>query len=213
MVLVASFPPKLREAYQGLAPLLGHSNTELMKRVSLLSFSQRPTRTHSFPPSPQPCATQDVPCLKVYLKQINAFLQKVIRIGFSCQWSEFNKFVELCDRIAKVIDAKGGTLSPKKQKKREETGFMGMGNGTELAMGTTWFAMKGEHWEEAWDDTADTEYLQRMYRNAAPPNNFGWDDGGASGSEVQSQETDALDYSLSYPRARTLDYCTIPDTY
>ncbi|KAI0274552.1 hypothetical protein BGY98DRAFT_53237 [Russula aff. rugulosa BPL654] len=103
MVLVASFPPKLHEAYQGLAPLLGHSNTELMRR--------------------------DVPCLKVYLKQINAFLQKVIRIGFSCQWSEFNKFVELCDRIAKVIDAKGGTLSPKKQKKREETGLWGWGMG------------------------------------------------------------------------------------
>jgi hypothetical protein len=51
MALVAHFPPKLYQAYQGLAPILRYSNAELMKRVSLPSFSQRPTRPHSFPPS------------------------------------------------------------------------------------------------------------------------------------------------------------------
>jgi hypothetical protein len=118
--------------------------------------------------------------------------------------------MKLCERISKVMDAKRATLPPNMQK-QEEFNFKGMGNGLEFAVGSTWVAMKGEHWQEAWPDKADTGYIQRMYRNAAPPNNFGWDDAGAGGSEVP--ETDALGYSLSYPRAKTLDYCTIPDTY
>ena len=54
MALAASFPPKIYEAYQGLAPMLRYSDRDLMKRVSLPSFSQRPTRPHSFPPSLTP---------------------------------------------------------------------------------------------------------------------------------------------------------------
>ena len=90
---------------------------------------------------------------------------------------------------------------------------MGMGKGLEFAVGPNWVAMKGEHWQETWEDTADTEYLRGMYMNATPPSNFSWDDVRAGRSDVQSHETDALDYSLSYPQAKTLDYCTIPDTY
>lgn len=214
MALVASFPPKLYETYDRLAPILRHSDAELMKRVSLLPCSsQRPTRPHSFPRSLQPCAAQNIPYLQAYLKEINAFLRSVIAVGFSCQWPEFNKFMELCQRIAKVIDAKSATLPPKMQIKHEEIGFMGMGNGLEFAVGSDWVAMSGEHWQEAWKDTADPEYLRRMYRNAAPPSNISWNDVGAGGSEVQSEETDALGYTLSYPQARSLDYCTIPDTY
>lgn len=134
-------------------------------------------------------------------------------VGFSHDWTEFDKFVELRNRIARAIEAKGPALSPKKQKKREETGFMGMQNGQEFAVGPTWIAAKGEYWQKNWDDPADTEYIQRMYRNAAPPSNFGWNDVGAGGSVARSKETDALDYSLSYPQAKSLDYCTIPDTY
>jgi hypothetical protein len=47
---VSFFPPKIYETYERLAPLLRHSNAELVRRVSLLSFSQRPT--HSFVPTP-----------------------------------------------------------------------------------------------------------------------------------------------------------------
>jgi hypothetical protein len=55
MALPANFPPKLYETYQGLAPILRYSDAEFMKRVSLLSFSQRPTRPHSpFTPSLTP---------------------------------------------------------------------------------------------------------------------------------------------------------------
>jgi len=43
MAMVANFPPKVRQAYQRLAPILGYTDAELMKYVSLLSFSQRPT--------------------------------------------------------------------------------------------------------------------------------------------------------------------------
>ena len=212
MALVAGFPVKLYKAYEGLAPILGYSDAELMKRVSFLSLFQRRTHPHSFPRSPQPRATQDVPRLRAYLKEINAFLRNVVFAGYSCQWPEFNNFLGLCQRIAKVIDGKRASR-PQKMEKNEEVDFGGMGNGLEFALGENWVAMKAEHWQEAWKDTADPEYLRGMYKNAAGPSNFNWDDAGAGGSGVQSEETDALDYSLSYPQARTLDYCTIPDTY
>jgi hypothetical protein len=215
MALGASFPPPIYAAYLGLAPMLRYSDKDLMNRVSLLSFfpttnppSFVPTLTHSL----QPCATQDLPTLNGYLKELNPFLRSIVGIGRSTVWPEFNNFVELCSRIANVIDAKKATL-PKRKQKQEETDFVGMENGLDFALGPTCVAMKGEHWQEAWreQEKEDTDFIQRMYRNAMPANNFGWDDVGASGSEVQ--ETNVLDYSLSYPPARTLDYCTIPDTY
>lgn len=185
MALVAHFPPKLYQAYQGLAPILRYSDAELMKR--------------------------DIPILDAYLNQLNPFLRGVVSTGYSCQWSEFEKFTELCNRIAKVVDAKRAALSPKMQQ-GGEIDFVRMRNGFDFAAGSTWVAMKGEHSQEAWKDTADPEYLRGLYRDAAPPNNFGWNDVGAGSSGVQPV-TNALDYSLSYPPARTLDYCTIPNTY
>jgi len=131
----------------------------------------------------------------------------VIGIGRSLQWPEFDNFVELIRRIERVIDVKRTTLPPG-MVKQEAVEFNGMGNNLEFAVGQKWVQVKGEHLQEPWRDQAD---IQQMYRNAAPPSNFGWDDTGAGGSQVE--ETDALGYSLSYPRARTLDYCTIPDTY
>ena len=119
--------------------------------------------------------------------------------------------MELCHRIANVIDAKKATLPRKMQKQEDE--FVGMGNGLEFVLEPTYVAMKAEHWQEAWkeQEKADTDFIRRMYVNAAPPNHFDWDDSGASRSEIQ--ETDVLNYSLSYPQSRTLDHCTIPDTY
>lgn len=90
---------------------------------------------------------------------------------------------------------------------------MGMENGPEFTLGPTSVPMKADHWQETWRDTADTVYVRGLYENAQPHSNFSLNDVGASGSEVQTKETDVLGYSLSYPRARTLDYCTIPDTY
>ncbi len=90
-----------------------------------------------------------------------------------------------------------------------------MGNGLEFELGPDWVAMKGEHLQEAWNDTTDPGYLRSLYTNAAAPSTFSWDDVGASGSGSESQikETDVLDYSLSYPPARSLDYCQISDPY
>jgi hypothetical protein len=117
---------------------------------------------------------------------MKAFTQTLVSVfGHSCQWPEEKKFLELRERIAKVVDAKKAALPPK------------------MPPG-----------EESWTDIADRKYIQDLYRNAAPPSNFSWDDVGAGGSDVQSQET-PLDYSLgySYPQPRSIDYCTILDTY
>jgi hypothetical protein len=54
VVSAAKFPPKLYKAYEVLAALLPYSDAKLMEHVSLLSFSQRPTRPHSFPLSLTP---------------------------------------------------------------------------------------------------------------------------------------------------------------
>lgn len=90
---------------------------------------------------------------------------------------------------------------------------MGMGNGPESTFGPTSVPIKADHWQETWRDTADTVYVRGLYENAQLPSDFSMNDVGAGGSEVQTKETDVVDYSLSYPRARTLDYCTIPDAY
>jgi len=184
--LAANFPPKLFEAYQGLAPILRYSDSELMKR--------------------------DIRGLKDYHNQLNAFVLKVIAVGYSCQWSEFNNFIGLRDRIAKVIEAKKATL-PQKMQKHIGNEFVGMRNGLEFDCGPNMVAMKAEQWQEALKDPADSGYIRDMYKNASAPSNFGWYDVGAGGSEVRTKETDVLDYSLTYPQAKTLDYCTIPDTY
>lgn len=76
--------------------------------------------------------------------------------------------------------------------------------------------MKGGQWQEAWGEQADTGYIQGLYKNAAPPSNFGWNDVGAGGSEVQSAESNALlDESLSYPYHpnKSVDYWTISDSH
>jgi hypothetical protein len=147
--------------------------------------------------------------------ELKPFLRSVNAVGYSRQWSEFNNFAALGKRIKQVIEAKNPTLSPKKQKKHKETGFKGTGNGPEFELGPDWVAMKGEHWQESWRDTADPGYLRSMYTNAGDPSTFSLDDVGASGSGSDSQikETDVLDYSLSYPPARSLDYCLIPEPY
>ena len=58
MALVANFPTKLYGAYERVAPILGQSNAELMKRVSLLFFFPT-TNPHSFVPNftPTTCYT------------------------------------------------------------------------------------------------------------------------------------------------------------
>jgi hypothetical protein len=111
--------------------------------------------------------------------------------------------MQLCKRIAEVIKAMSATPPP------------GMGDGLQFAVGPTHVAMKAEHWQEAWGEQADTGYIQGLYKNAAPPSNFGWDDVGAGGSGVQSEETNLLNESLSYPYPpnTSVDYWTIPDSY
>jgi len=59
-------PPR---SLSGLAPILRYSDAGLMKLVRSLSFSQRPTRAYSQPPSPQPRAPQDISVLNAYLKR------------------------------------------------------------------------------------------------------------------------------------------------
>lgn len=78
--LAANFPPKVYETYQGLAPLLRHSDADFMKRVSLLFFSQRRTRPHLFPPSPTPTTRH------TGHSQFNQLLQRVKRVPAENRW-------------------------------------------------------------------------------------------------------------------------------
>lgn len=212
MALVAlTFPPKLSAVYEELVPMLDYSRPELMKTVSLLSVffpMTNPHSSHSFPTptlSPnKPRATQDIPRLNSYLKDLNTFLIDVIHNGLSQEWPEFNAFVQLCHRINEVIHAKKAKMSPQKRKQYEEVGCMG--NGLEFSLDSKSVSMKGKHWQRVWRDTENAETVNRR------PTNFGWNDAGASGSRVSPPDTtNALDFP--YPRARTLDYCTIPNTY
>ena len=189
MVTVPMLPKRLAIDYQVLAPIVDYSDAKLMEHVSVtLLFPTTNSPSHSFPllTHIRLCATQDIAGLNMYVTNIKAFTRNIVSFfGHSCQWPEEKKFVRLCERIVKVIDAKKAALPPK------------MPSG-----------------EESWTDVADRKYLQDLYRNAAPASNFGWDDVGAGGSDVQSQET-PLDYSFGYPypELRSIDYCTIPDKY
>ena len=136
---------------------------------------------------------------------------KAVRIRYSCQWAELNNFADLRERIKRVINTKNATLPSKpKMQKHEKTELKG--NVLESGVGPKWIPDKPEYWPEALKGIANTEYIRRTY-DAAVSEDFDWDGVGAGGSEVQSKETDVLDYSLSYPQARSLDYCTIPDNY
>lgn len=81
MAMAASFPPKIYETYQGLAPLLRYYDADFMKRVSLLSFSQRRTRPHLFPPSPTPTTRHTGHSL------FNRLSQRVKRVPAENHWN------------------------------------------------------------------------------------------------------------------------------
>jgi len=124
----------------------------------------------------------------------------------------FNTFHKLCQRVTILMDAKRTGVHPKKMEREEVIDYNGMGNGPDFALGENWVAMKGEYWQEAWKDTADTGYLQQMYRNAAAPSVFSWEDVGAGGSEVPSKDNPECARPVQYTMS-SLDYCVFPDTH
>jgi hypothetical protein len=127
-----------------------------------------------------------------------ALLRGAILAGYSCQWTEFDKFLELCHRISGVVADKTAAAPPKTQEYGAEIDFQGI-PGLEFAAGSSWVAMSGEEWQKTYkDNVADTNYLRGLYTNAMAPNVFGWDDFGAGASEIQSEETKVLDYTV-YP--------------
>jgi len=185
MAMAARFPKELHRAYLGLDRILSYTDDDLMMH--------------------------DIYGLNGYIKDITALLRGVMGLGCSGQWPHYNYFAKICLRIKEIMDAKRAAL-PLKMQKEVELGLERMGNYNPFPLGPDLVAMKGEQWQETWKDS-DSGYIQSMYRNAAHASNFSLDDVGASGSEEKLAESSALDYSLSYPRARTLDYHTIPDTY
>jgi hypothetical protein len=121
-------------------------------------------------------------------------------------WPEFNRFLELCEGISKVINAKERSVAQRTMR-QGEIDFKGV-PGLEFAAGSSWVAMEAEYLQ---DKSVDTQYLQSMYRDAMDPGRFSWDDVGAAGSEEQ---TEYDDYTTGYspPPTRRDDYLAHRDT-
>jgi hypothetical protein len=107
------------------------------------------------------------------------------------------------ERVLKVVEAKNATSS---QRWPEYVSDIDMRNvpGLEFAAvpGSTWVAMTGEEWQKTYKDSsgvADTDFLQRMYKNAMPTIDWDGMGAGASGEQLESEsEQSSLDYTL-YP--------------
>jgi len=134
--------------------------------------------------------------LETIHNEIVELLRGVILAGYSCQWAEFDKFLKICERMSKVLNAKNVAVPTKPQEYADID--IRKVPGLEFAQGSSWVAMSGTDWQKTYQDSADGDYVRSLYRNAMAPNVFGWDDFGAGTSEVQSGQTNTLDYT-AYP--------------
>lgn len=142
-----------------------------------------------------------------FLTDINALLVGVMGTGRSREWPHYASFTRVCSRILEAIKIKKSALLPEFQRQADT-----LADVLQFPVQQDVQGMRGDDWHEPWKDS-DSGYVQTMYRNAAAPSIFSWDDVGASGSQTRVEETAALGYSLSYPQSNTLDYCSIPDSY
>ena len=122
-------------------------------------------------------------------------MRGVILAGYSCQWAEFETMLGLCQKISNVIDAKRAVTPPPRPVEYAADLNIHKIRGLEFAAGSSWVAMTGAEWQEAWKDTADTNYLRGMYTNAMPPNLFSMDDFDPGASNVQPWRNETLDYT------------------
>jgi hypothetical protein len=136
--------------------------------------------------------------LEVTLNEIGALLRGVISVGYSRQWTEFNKLLALQQRISEIIDVKKAAALQKQFKAVDLRGVPGL----EFARQTKWFEVKPEDWSESPTGVADPSYLTGMYLNAMPQNIFSWEDVGAGSSEEEKEIGDHPGMN------HTLDYCS-----
>ncbi|KAF8471423.1 hypothetical protein DFH94DRAFT_202019 [Russula ochroleuca] len=170
ITMVSGLPLPFHKPYQALAPVLGYSDAELMKL--------------------------DVSTLEVTHTEIHALLRGVILAGYSCRWAEFDKLHTLWQRISDIINVKKEAKPPREV---EVIDFRGV-PGLEFTRESSWVAMTAEDWQETYKDTADTNYLTGLYRNAMAPSIFSWEDVGAAPEE----DKEIGDHP---GRIHTLDYC------
>ena len=179
IALVSDLPQEFHKAYQELVPVLGYSDAQFTELVSCPPCPPTTDTASSSSPFPHPCTIQEVATLENTLSEIKALLRGVIGVGYSRQWAEFDKLLALRQRISDIIDAKKAAAPPRKIEVVDLQGVPGL----EFARQTDWVAVRLGDWPETSEDVADTSYLTNLYRNAAAPSVFGWEDFGAGSSE------------------------------